>query len=98
MMRMYYNVCSNAKLVFVFTLADHPVNGAFALSKVEGEDNVWLSPDFGFWAWPEPGVGSYVGFRHQAREVERKIRGWSGKKKQLFWRGATWLGEERRVS
>lgn len=34
-------------------------------------DNItWLMPDFGFWAWPEPGVGSYIKVQQDAREME----------------------------
>ncbi|UZJ50723.1 hypothetical protein CBS101457_000043 [Exobasidium rhododendri] len=82
---------------FCLSTQDQPVHNIFAMSRKEGEHEVWLAPDFNFWAWPEPGVGSYVGFRHKARQVEKDIRGWAGKKKQLFWRGATWIGEERKV-
>ncbi|KAI1764162.1 glycosyl transferase family 90-domain-containing protein [Hypoxylon sp. FL1150] len=35
------------------------------------DDNItWLMPDFGFWAWPEPGVGSYIKVQQEAREME----------------------------
>jgi hypothetical protein len=35
------------------------------------EDNItWLMPDFGFWGWPEPGVGSYSKVQQEAREME----------------------------
>lgn len=61
-----------------------------------GED-AWLVPEFGFWSWPEPGVGSYTGYRQKANAVEAKIGGWSGKIQKLFWRGALWIGEERKV-
>jgi hypothetical protein len=62
-----------------------------------GDFNAWLAPDFGFWSWPEPGIGSYIGLRHRARQIENKVGSWTDKKKKLFWRGATWIGEERRV-
>lgn len=95
-------VASTQQIQFVVltkhtNFTDQPVPGTFSLSRKEGDDDIWLAPDFGFWAWPEPGVGSYVGFRYKARQVEASIRGWAGKKKELFWRGATWIGEERRV-
>lgn len=76
---------------------DQAVDGTFSLTRRKGQESIWLAPDFGFWAWPEPGVGSYVGFRHKARQVEARVGGWAWKKKSLFWRGATWIGEERRV-
>lgn len=36
-----------------------------------GDKTTWLMPDFGFWAWPEPGVGSYVKVQQEAREMEQ---------------------------
>lgn len=81
---------------FCLSSEDHGTPGTFSLTKIGNED-MWLAPDFGFFSWPEPGIGSYAGYRYRARQVENKVGGWRGKKKKLFWRGATWIGEERRV-
>jgi hypothetical protein len=86
-----------ADVQFCLSSQDQPDGGTFSLSRRADQKDIWLAPDFGFWAWPEPGVGSYVGLRQRIRQVEAKVGGWQGKKKELFWRGATWIGKERQV-
>ncbi|KAJ5937509.1 hypothetical protein N7454_003851 [Penicillium verhagenii] len=88
---------------FTFTTEDFAENPTgpgpiWAYSKREGDDSVWLMPDFGYWAWPEVQIGPY-------HEVRRRIAAiddgealpdgtilpglaFQDKKKQLVWRGS----------
>ncbi|CAD6568881.1 MAG: hypothetical protein CYPHOPRED_002921 [Cyphobasidiales sp. Tagirdzhanova-0007] len=50
--------------------------------------HVWLQPDYGFYSWPEPGVGSFQEVMYKAEKHEKNSSGWSGKQKKLFWKGA----------
>lgn len=58
-----------------------------------------LTLDFGFFSWPEPGVGSYVDVRRQTLAYETELGlslngsavlsdSWTAKSRQLFWRGS----------
>nr|XP_018999118.1 uncharacterized protein I203_08319 [Kwoniella mangroviensis CBS 8507]OCF62579.1 hypothetical protein I203_08319 [Kwoniella mangroviensis CBS 8507] len=72
----------------------------FALDREEGQRNLWLMPDFGFFSWPEPGVGAYSEVRSKALEYEHSLGlrldnhlnvlhdSWENKTQKLFWRGA----------
>lgn len=46
-----------------------------------------LSPDYGFFSWPEPGVGSFLEVQDKTRLYEADLT-WSQKIPKLFWRGA----------
>ncbi|KAF3103230.1 hypothetical protein TWF225_002866 [Orbilia oligospora] len=48
----------------------------------------WLMPDFGYWSWPEPKVGSYNEVRLKARLADEAIP-WEKKIPKIVWRGAT---------
>lgn len=59
--------------------------------------NVWLMPDFGYWAWPETGVSSYSKFRRRAKAIDEGIGedgenigriDFQSKIMKLVWRGA----------
>lgn len=56
-------------------------------------------PDFGFFSWPEPGVGAYVDVRRETLAYEEKLGlafngseiksdSWNRKIRKLMWRGA----------
>ena len=62
----------------------------FAYTKKPGEENenIWLMPDFGFFSWPEPKVGSYAEVRRQIARVEAEVP-FEEKIEKLVWRGAT---------
>ncbi|KAJ6014254.1 hypothetical protein N7540_008845 [Penicillium herquei] len=88
---------------FVFTTEDFAEDPSgpgpiWAYSKRDGDNSVWLMPDFGYWAWPEVQIGPY-------QEVRRRIAAiddgeilpdgtislglaFQDKKKQLVWRGS----------
>ena len=47
----------------------------------------WVTPDFGFYDWPEPKIESYRKVRRRIREVESQTP-YEEKHKKLVWRGA----------
>ncbi|CAD6568880.1 MAG: hypothetical protein CYPHOPRED_002920 [Cyphobasidiales sp. Tagirdzhanova-0007] len=59
--------------------------------------HVWLQPDFGFYSWPEPGVGSFQEVMHKATKHENDSSGWNGKKKKLFWKGNMGMNSLRKA-
>ncbi|RYO76138.1 hypothetical protein DL766_002756 [Monosporascus sp. MC13-8B] len=55
------------------------------------QDNPWLwvMPDFDGWAYPDDGVGGYVNFRDDVRDVEAEFKEeWHNKEAKLSWRGS----------
>lgn len=49
----------------------------------------WVMPDFDGWAYPDDGVGGYVDFRDQVKDVEAEFKnGFSDKEAKLSWRGS----------
>lgn len=60
---------------------------SWAFDRREDQKLVWLMPDYGFWSWPEPKVGTYEEVRRNAFSTELKTP-WNCKIPRLFWRGA----------
>lgn len=67
-----------------------------------------LTADFGFYSWPEPGVGAYTEVRDQTEKVEESLgllhngsqlvsSSWQHKIPKLLWRGVPMV-EVRQVS
>ncbi|KAJ5675205.1 uncharacterized protein N7477_005139, partial [Penicillium maclennaniae] len=88
---------------FVFTTEDFAPNPTapgpiWAYSKRDGDDSVWLMPDFGYWAWPEVQIGPYHEVRRRIAAIDKGEVAADGslvpgmafgdKKKQLVWRGS----------
>jgi hypothetical protein len=88
---------------FIFTSEDFAAepSGAgpvWSYSKRDGDDSVWLMPDFGYWAWPEVKIGPYHEIRRRITAIddgETNLDGsvapglkFQDKKKQLVWRGS----------
>ncbi|KAL4996745.1 glycosyl transferase family 90-domain-containing protein [Aspergillus recurvatus] len=65
--------------------------------RADDEDTaIWLMPDFGYWSWPEvKTVGEYKDVRRRISAVEESLE-FSGKKKQLLWRGSVAANREIR--
>lgn len=75
---------------FVFSIEDWTVADdlpIWAYDRRGDDTNTWLIPDFGFYAWPEPGVGTYSEVRRRMRDVE-ETRPFADKIPKLVWRGA----------
>ncbi|RFU24427.1 hypothetical protein B7463_g11911, partial [Scytalidium lignicola] len=59
----------------------------WAYSRRKEDDKLWLMPDFGYWSWPEPKIGSYAEVQMKAMAMDKKVP-WSSKINKLIWRGA----------
>lgn len=81
---------------FCINLVDWGSRGKFSLDRAPYLEDVWLMPDYGWFAWPEH-VGAYKDYRRRAAKVEQDI-GWSGKIDKLFWRGSMKVGTADRES
>ncbi|KAJ5732301.1 hypothetical protein N7493_003782 [Penicillium malachiteum] len=102
-LKAYPNRSHLPSIEFVVTTEDFAEDPSgpgpiWAYSKRDGDNSVWLMPDFGYWAWPEVQIGPY-------QEVRRRIAAiddgeilpdgtvspglaFQDKKKQLVWRGS----------
>ncbi|KKZ65208.1 hypothetical protein EMCG_08915 [[Emmonsia] crescens] len=60
----------------------------WTLARKASEESVWLMPDFGFWAWHNPGVviGPYSEVVEKIKKREEAIP-WASKERKLVWRG-----------
>ncbi|EGG09242.1 uncharacterized protein MELLADRAFT_115837 [Melampsora larici-populina 98AG31] len=59
----------------------------WVLDRTIDQEDVWLTPDYGFYSWPEPKVGSMIEVRDKCNEIEKKLD-WKDKIPKAFWRGA----------
>ncbi|KAK6517481.1 hypothetical protein TWF281_004133 [Arthrobotrys megalospora] len=75
---------------FTFNTADYIERPAatWTYARRSNETLNWLMPDFGYWSWPEPKVGSYDEIRIKALLAEEAIP-WEKKIQKIVWRGAT---------
>lgn len=77
-------------------MVDWGSRGKFGLDRAPYLEDVWLMPDYGWFAWPEH-VGSYKDYRRRAAKIEKEV-GWAGKENKLFWRGSMRVGTADRES
>ncbi|EPQ26707.1 uncharacterized protein PFL1_05686 [Pseudozyma flocculosa PF-1] len=75
---------------FCISLNDWGSQGKFSLDRAPYLHDVWLMPDYGWYAWPEH-VGSYAEYREKTLQVERD-NPWEKKISKLFWRGSMGVG------
>lgn len=76
---------------FVISIEDWTVDEdlpVWAYDRKAEQNSTWIMPDFGFWGWPEPGIGTYAEVRKRMADVEEDYPNFSDKKAKLFWRGA----------
>ncbi|KAK4705063.1 hypothetical protein P7C70_g1142, partial [Phenoliferia sp. Uapishka_3] len=59
----------------------------WALGREEDQEDLTLIPDYGFFSWPEPGVGSFLEIQDKTLLYEAK-QSWQDKIAKLFWKGA----------
>ncbi|EST09407.1 Lipopolysaccharide-modifying protein [Kalmanozyma brasiliensis GHG001] len=76
---------------FCLSANDWGSMGKFSLDRAPYLVDLWLMPDYGFYSWPEPGIGSYTNHREKTLAIDQKVP-WSKKIGKLFWRGAMGVG------
>lgn len=59
----------------------------WVLGRKAKEESLTLMPDYGFFSWPEPGVGSFLEVQDKTLAYEAGLT-WAMKIPKLFWRGA----------
>ncbi|PWN49219.1 hypothetical protein IE53DRAFT_156694 [Violaceomyces palustris] len=82
---------------FCLSTNDWGSMGKMSLDRAPYLEDVWLMPDYGWYSWPEPGVGSYSELREKTLRVERSTK-WEEKIPKLFWRGNMGVGTADRES
>jgi hypothetical protein len=79
---------------FTFLVNDHPASNIWSLSRSADPtptnnevNNTWLMPDYGFWSWPEPQIGTVDEVRQKIQVVEGDMS-WAHKLDKAVWRGS----------
>jgi len=74
---------------FVFSVEDLPAQPAkpiWSLTRRVQDHNLWLIPDFGFWSWDMPALGTLDEVAQEAVQREA-VESWDQKIEKLVWRG-----------
>lgn len=74
---------------FVFSVEDlpaQPTKPMWSLARRVQDHNLWLIPDFGFWSWDMPALGTLDEVALEAIQRE-SIEPWDQKMEKLVWRG-----------
>ncbi|KAF2000766.1 hypothetical protein P154DRAFT_522358 [Amniculicola lignicola CBS 123094] len=74
---------------FVFSVEDLPAQPdkpIWTLARRAQDHNLWLIPDFGFWSWDMPQIGTYSEVATETMQRE-SIEPWDQKQEKLVWRG-----------
>lgn len=74
---------------FVFSVEDlpaQPTKPVWGLARRAQDEALWLIPDFGFWSWDMPQIGTLSEVAAEAIQREA-IEPWDQKQEKLVWRG-----------
>jgi hypothetical protein len=74
---------------FVFSVedfAENPAQPIWTLARRPQDHNLWLIPDFGFWSWDLPDLGTLDDVVDQVMRYEVSTE-WDTKIQKLVWRG-----------
>lgn len=74
---------------FVFSVEDlpaQPTKPMWSLARRVQDHNLWLIPDFGFWSWDMPSLGTLDEVATEAIQRE-SVEPWDQKVEKLVWRG-----------
>lgn len=58
----------------------------WSLARRVQDHNLWLIPDFGFWSWDMPSLGTLDEVANEAMDRE-SVQPWDQKMEKLVWRG-----------
>lgn len=62
----------------------------WGLTRLDHQRNVWLAPDYAYWAWPSALVASHTQIRRKMAEANEAFP-WHKKISKAVWRGTTHL-------
>lgn len=83
---------------FTVSVNDHPAADTWSLARSDAENEVhttWLMPDYGFWSWPEPHIGTLLEAREKIAKVDGPLS-WEEKDDRAVFRGSKhWNGALR---
>jgi hypothetical protein len=87
---------------FTILVNDHPGPNAWSLARHAAPseankevNNTFLMPDYGFWSWPEPHIGSLDEVKEKVKTAENVLN-WETKISKAVWRGSVhWNSEIR---
>lgn len=74
---------------FIFSVEDlpaQPTKPMWSLARRAQDHNLWLIPDFGFWSWDMPSIGTLDEVANEAVQRE-SVEPWDQKTEKLVWRG-----------
>jgi hypothetical protein len=83
---------------FTFCVNDHPRANVWSLARSNnaGEvNNTWLMPDYGYWSWPEPHIGSVSESRDVIAQQDKRWS-WDEKIDKAVWRGTVHWNKDLR--
>ncbi|KAF2192674.1 hypothetical protein K469DRAFT_621220 [Zopfia rhizophila CBS 207.26] len=83
---------------FVLSVEDlpaQPTKPIWVLARRAQDHNLWLIPDFGFWSWDMPQVGTLSEVATEAIERE-SLEPWDTKQEKLVWRGKVTMAPKLR--
>jgi hypothetical protein len=67
-------------------LPAQPDKPVWSLARRAQDNMLWLMPDFGFWSWDLPALGTFTEVESEVIESERLLP-WEKKTDKLVWRG-----------
>jgi hypothetical protein len=73
-------------IISVEDLPAQPNKPVWGLARRAQDEMLWLIPDFGFWSWDMPAIGTFAEVAAEALERERE-EPWDEKREKLVWRG-----------
>jgi hypothetical protein len=83
------NTADIPNVEFVFSVEDLPAQPGkplWSLARRVQDHNLWLIPDFGFWSWDMPALGTLDEVANEAIQRE-SVETWDQKMEKLVWRG-----------
>ncbi|ORY11507.1 glycosyl transferase family 90-domain-containing protein [Clohesyomyces aquaticus] len=89
---------SPPNIEFILSVEDLPAqpnSPLWVLARRAQDHNLWLIPDFGFWSWDVPQIGTYSEVAAEAVERE-SWESWNDKQEKLVWRGKVTMAPKLR--
>ena len=83
---MIYDREVRSSVVLAIIWGMQPAKPIWSLTRRVQDHNLWLIPDFGFWSWDMPALGTLEEVAQEAVQRET-VESWDQKIEKLVWRG-----------